>query len=184
MMPPAPVVLLAILMLGYPLVQIAAIALRRRKRLRFRMLMDGMLEDPAYGDAERIALRGLRRETIDNPLILISPFLLPVVAVVDILEVSTKRLRVEDPGDLFLSFAELSKTSALRHDPRLEEASEHGIDLAFASWPITMMLALLITLPFAGSATLIRWIRTKTFEMLSMRRTLAHTVRVTSAISR
>lgn len=61
MMPPSPVVLLAILMLGYPAAQIAAIMSRRPMRLRFNAAVHFMLHDPAVRPGDRGRIRQMMR---------------------------------------------------------------------------------------------------------------------------
>ena len=129
-MPPLPVSLLAFLMIGYPLVQIVAIRLRRPLRLRFNSRAERLKGDQSLSYFDRNLVNRIERRSRGGFDTLQRLLRLPVIAFESVFDDSDPMAQPTP------RISDLDEVELLR-----DEASE----LEWTAWPITFLVVVPIT---------------------------------------
>lgn len=173
---PTPILVALAVLIAYPLVQVVAIRLRRPQRLEFRELIDNLKTDPAYqGEPEQCVLTAIDDDAYGSPILYLLPVFFPILAVADILDPEPNRKiekNFDNPRTFIPAFSDLRglpTESPLWSDERLMAAMRMSISLGFASYPISVFLGGLISIPFVVVGLCLRWARTRTLDLLSLR---------------
>lgn len=146
MMPPSPVILLAIFMIGYPLVQIAAIRFRRRWRLEFNALVTDLQANYHLKPSQRHRVKFLSEASRGGT--------------------STFGRFVKMPLKLFVSAltdpaADDEKSNRYRNEDeigtKITQLHHLAIQLEWATWPITFMTVVPVALLAGGLGSVVAW---------------------------
>lgn len=155
-MPPLPVILFVAIMFGYPLIQIAAISLRRPHRLRFNALADEVAADPHYGVVEQGAIAWVRLQSRGRDgSIVLAPLALPIFILKRVLRGQLtaadvpEHERRDDRMETLESACDLPKNSPLWSDERFHRLLSMMISLEMARWPISVFLSFITSAPAA-----------------------------------
>lgn len=142
MMPPLPILLAFIVLIGYPLVQIAAIKLRRQKRLSYNQFAEAWLDHPSVEADEKdriqtLVTRSRGSETFKALL------RLPVNAFVHTLR-DTQTPRLKPVSDA---------------EHRLHYLKMETLQLELATWPIASAVSIPLALGAWAIAAAILWLQ-------------------------
>lgn len=129
MMAPVPVVLLVVLMIGYPLTQIIAIRLRRGKRLAFNALAARIQADPRVSRFDKNVVRRITERSRGGAGTLRTLITLPLLA-----------FRTAAASDTDTS------PKAMLYSEVIEHLWDQCIELEWAAWPITSAIVLPVAL--------------------------------------
>lgn len=141
MMPPIPALVAFAVLFGYPLIQIAAILLRRRKRLRFNATVTELLSDPSMGFHDRLKIRRSAERSRGKQA-------LPILLTLPYLVFKATLKEAVKPKQNLNTNERFKKIDAL-----FDEAT----DLEWATWPITFGLLLPVSIASWAIAAVIVW---------------------------
>jgi hypothetical protein len=176
-MPPLPITLASIVLIGWPLLQLVGVILTKPKRARLRQLAEKLATDPQYGEDERRAVTRVVAEARGDGLILLAPILLPSAIIImsigaligraplgkapnffdaDELTEEAKRERREMVRLLYGEAGERLWST----DARFRELVDLSNDLEFERWPVSLLftaIGLALALPFVIAAYGLQW---------------------------
>lgn len=185
---PLPIIAFVAILFGYPLIQIAAIRLRRPIRLTFNALLSDMLADPAnQGEVEQRAVSALMGASRGAPSMILAPVMVPAVVIGAFLEARSGQRGVAEAERAFAltfeHFANLPVDSPLWADPRLDRAFDLSMMLSIAVWPISMFVGIVATIPAAALLLVVAFVQRWSPALLSPRDVAVRLTRVLQVLA-